>query len=112
MSALFSKPHFVQFDGNFEEKMARKQYFTMKEVPQELALDDDSDMKPEDIDFLPDGDDFVAQSSREAVLDEPVFVRFYEKGLECVCLLYYPPFQHGCFLLPWQQHVQLHTNKP
>ena len=35
--------------------------------------------------FLPDGDDFVAESSGQAMLDEPVFVRFYQKGLDSVC---------------------------
>ena len=34
--------------------------------------DSDSDREPEDNDFLPDGDDFVTESSGEAVLDEPV----------------------------------------
>ena len=39
--------------------------------------------------FLPD-DDFVTENSGEAVLDESV--RFYEKGLQSVFLLNYPPF--------------------
>ena len=61
-------------------------------------MDTDSDMEPEDDDFLPDGYDFVAESSEEAALYEPVFVPFHEKGLENVCLLNYPPSQHGrCF---------------
>ena len=36
--------------------------------------------------FLPDGDNFVTESSNETVLDEPVYVFFGEKGLESVCL--------------------------
>ena len=40
-----------------------------EEVLQELAEDSDSDVEPEDEDFLPHGDDFVAESSNEAVLD-------------------------------------------
>ena len=59
--------------------MARKQYFTTE------AMGSVSDMEPEDDDFLPDGDDFVAENSGEAVLDESVFLRFHEKGLERVC---------------------------
>ena len=43
-------------------------------------MDSDSDMEPEDDDFLPDGDDFVIENSGEAMLDEPVFVRFYQKN--------------------------------
>ena len=44
--------------------------FRTEEVVQELALDNDSDLEPEDNDFLPEGDDFVL--SDEAVLDEPI----------------------------------------
>ena len=83
--------------------MARKRYFITEEVLQELAMDSDSDLEPEDDDVLPDGDDFVTENSDEAVLDESVFICFYEKGLESVCLLNYPSFQHGhffVFLLP------------
>ena len=46
-------------------------------------MDSQSDMEPEDNDFLPDGDDFVVKNSEEAVLDEPVglclFVCFFAK---------------------------------
>ena len=69
--------------------------------------------------FLPDGDDFVAESSGQAMLDEPVFVRFYQKGLDSVCLLNYPPFQHGrfllllfCFVFVTMTTVHLTTQKP
>ena len=49
----------------------------MEEVLRELALDSDSDIEPDD-DFcvcvcVPDGDDFVAESSDEALLDEPAY---------------------------------------
>ena len=51
-------------------------------------------MQPEDDDFvLLDGDDFVAKSSDEAVLDEQA--HFCEKGVENVCLLNSPPFKQG-----------------
>ena len=54
----------------------------------------DSGMQPEDDDFvLLDGDDFVAKSSDEAVLDEQA--HFCEKGVENVCLLNSPPFKQG-----------------
>ena len=67
-------------------------------------------MEPEDDDFLPDGDDFDVKSRDEAVLDEPVvffllllflgcWFCFWGGGLESVCLLNYPHFQHGCFFV-------------
>ena len=74
VGALF-EPHFAWFDGNLEEKMARKQYSMVERAFQELAIDINSDMEPEDEGFwvffcccffLPDGDDFVAESSDEA----------------------------------------------
>ena len=55
--------------------MARKQYSMVERAFQELAIDINSDMEPEDEGFwvffwccffLPDGDDFVAESSDEA----------------------------------------------
>ena len=62
-------------------------------------MDSNCDLEPEDDDFLPDGDYFVIENSGEAMLDEPVFVRFYEKILEGVCLLNYLPSQHGHFFV-------------
>ena len=50
VGALF-EPHFARSDRDLEEKMARKRYFTMKRATQELAIDSDSDMEPEDNDF-------------------------------------------------------------
>ena len=83
-----------------DEKMARKQYITTEEVLWELAMDSDRDMEPDDDDILPNGDDFVAENSGEAMLEEPVFVRFFfffkRSGK---CLLNYPPFQHGNFFV-------------
>ena len=44
--------HILQrFDGNLEEKMARKQYSMVERAFQELAIDITSDMEPEDEDF-------------------------------------------------------------
>ena len=40
----------------------------MEEVLRELVMDSNSDMEPEDDDFLPDGDDFVTGSSDETML--------------------------------------------
>ena len=54
--------------------MTRKRYFMTQEVLRELAMDSDSDMEPEDNVFLPDGGEFVAESSNDAVLDEPVYL--------------------------------------
>ena len=45
-----------------------------EEVLRQLAMDSDSDMEPKNDDSLPDhGDDFVVESSNEAMLDEPVY---------------------------------------
>ena len=43
----------------------------MEEVIQELAVNNNSGIVPEDDEFFPDNDDFVAVSSDEAVSDEP-----------------------------------------
>ena len=51
--------------------MARKQYYTTEEVLQEMAMDSDSDMEPAHDEILLDSDD-LAESSNEAVLNEPV----------------------------------------
>ena len=55
--------------------MARKRYSTKELALRELAIDSNSDKGPEDEDFFssPDGDDFVAESSDEAALDETVY---------------------------------------
>lgn len=61
----------MQSDWKFEGKMARKQYYTTEEVLQEMAMDSDSDMEPAHDEILLDSDD-LAESSNEAVLNEPV----------------------------------------
>ena len=53
-------------------KTARERYYMMKVVLRELAMDSYSYMEPEDDDFLPDGDDFVAKSSDVDMSDELV----------------------------------------
>ena len=63
--------HFAQFDWKFGGKTAPKQYYMTEEVLQELAMDSDSDMELEHDEILPDSD-LVAESSNEAVLNEPV----------------------------------------
>ena len=45
--------------------MTKKQYFTIKEILRELAMDSDNDMELEDNEFLPDGVAFVVKSSDE-----------------------------------------------
>ena len=75
-----------------------------EEVLRQLAMDSDSDMEPKNDDSLPDhGDDFVVESSNEAMLDEPVYFVHVcvcvKKSLESICLLNYPPFQQGCFFV-------------
>ena len=76
-----------------------------KEVLQELALDNDSDMESEEDHFLPDDFVTVVMKPRQknqwfvcvhACACACVCVCVCEKGLENVCLLNYPPFQHGC----------------
>ena len=81
--------------------MARKRYFTTEEVLRELAMDSGSDMEPEDDDFLPDGYDFVAESSGEAMLYKPVFVPFHEKRSgKCLFSKLSPFSTWPLFLLP------------
>ena len=48
----------------------------MEQALPELTIDNNNDMEPEDdfFFFLIDGDDFVAESSDEAMLDEPVYL--------------------------------------
>ena len=60
-------------------------------------MDSDSDMSQKMMIFLPDCDDFVAESSSEAVLDEPVY--FCVKKVWKVCLLTSPHFYCGCFFV-------------
>ena len=52
----------------WRENRARKRYFMMEELLQELAMDSDSDKELEKGDFFfwPDGDDFVTKGSTEA----------------------------------------------
>ena len=52
----------------------------MKVVLRELAMDSYSYMEPEDDDFLPDGDDIVAENSDEDMSDEVV---------PCICMYFF-----------------------
>lgn len=71
----------MQSDWKFEGKMARKQYYTTEEVLQEMAMDSDSDMEPAHDEILLDSDD-LAESSNEAVLNEPVPCRKSWYGMQ------------------------------
>ena len=61
-------------------KTARERYYMMKVVLRELAMDSYSYMEPEDDDFLPDGDDIVAENSDEDMSDEVV---------PCICMYFF-----------------------
>ena len=64
--------------------MARNQYLMTEEVIIELTMGSDSDMEPEEEDFLPNGNDCVAGSCNETLLGEPA-VFFCVKKVWKVC---------------------------
>ena len=51
--------------------MSQRTTFTTEEVLRELAMDSDSDMEPSDDEFLPETDDFVAESSEDEMMIAP-----------------------------------------
>ena len=73
VGALF-EPHFVQFDGNLEDKITKIDTLRWRKFSESWQWTVVVTKSQKMVIFLPDGDDFVFRNSNESVLDGPVFL--------------------------------------